>query len=213
MRGGILLVRFAAAWIVVVGLLVGLWHVDRAGAKKRAEARRFEPPFAPGDLLADRPGGRPWRSQAWRGRPYTLLYIQEGCPHCIAEVARWARAVRAAGGAEGDAGGHAEGAVDGGAEGLGTGRLSHEIEPGLFLVITASPASTWEGLRREVPGILLPYLTLDNEGSVGRRLGARGVPLTLLFDSTHTVRRRVVGQTSMEWVRTFFLHARQGVQP
>jgi hypothetical protein len=99
--------------------------------------------------------------------PVAILYVSGSCIHCRAELVRWSNLVRA-----------------------GTPQLSCM---GLAVVAvpdrSASPPS-W------LPTELASRLLWDHDGTIGRALGARLVPLAAYVTGTGVVIERVVGETS-----------------
>lgn len=73
--------RAALGLIVAVGLAVTV--TVRAAPKRPAPERSA--PFDPGPLTGMRPTGEPARVP----RPGTVLYVDDACPYCAVELARW----------------------------------------------------------------------------------------------------------------------------
>jgi hypothetical protein len=99
--------------------------------------------------------------------PVAILYVSRSCVHCEAELERWAHLVR-----------------------NGAPQLAC-----IGLAIVAPFASTAH-TNNWLPPELAPMLLWDRDGSIGRTLDARLVPLLAMVTSTGVVIARSVGEST-----------------
>lgn len=99
--------------------------------------------------------------------PVVIVYINSSCRHCKAELERWADLVRA-----------------------------HALQLRCVgLAIVSAPGST-RSAAEWLPRELIPALLWDHDGTVGRALEARLVPLAAYVSNSGIVIARVPGEAS-----------------
>ncbi|MGH7653386.1 MAG: hypothetical protein ACREN6_01865, partial [Gemmatimonadaceae bacterium] len=161
--------RMAAAALLIAVAGSAAWLASFTWRHRVADAARDTAPFALSDSA--------WRlirtvakanGESCPPRvPVAVLYVSRSCVHCEAELERWAGLVRQRAGALACVG-----------------------------VAVVAPFAQRAGANDWPPAELAPVLLWDRDGSIGRALDARLVPVAAFVTSTGVVSVRSVGESS-----------------
>ena len=157
--------------VVVAALAVGIGLVPHVMAGKRGAVGPGpkEPPWALPGIVTERVWGGGRTQASGLRRSAAVVYVDQSCVHCKAELELWASLI---------------GSAD------GTTAMAGDLQ----VRVVASPRSVMDGAVW-VPPSLRGRTVHDHDGSVARALGLNAVPATLWIDGTDTVRLVHVGRT------------------
>jgi hypothetical protein len=159
--------RATLALLAIIAALVALWR--QSGRYRDDPYGLARPPFTL--------EGKAWRTVLTAAStkerscpasvPVVALYVNASCPHCRAELLRWANLLRS-----------------------GAPRVAC-----IGIAVVAAPSRT-QGATDWVPPELVPMLVWDHDGTVAAALQVRLVPVTAYVTKNAVVVARVVGEAS-----------------
>ncbi len=170
-----------AAGAAVLLALVATGALAFAAARHHREGAPLRAPFPFPRGAARSPEASGWLHAGARPGPAIVVYVSRTCPHCHAELERWASLAGTEPG------------------------LLRAVD--FTVVVAGAPTGTIGTLVPAVPGSRLLF---DPDGRLGRALHLRYVPYVLYVDAAGIVRRTRSGEVPRDSIRRELLTFERG---